>query len=116
MPVAKNITMNNANWNQLSTWEDPHGRVCKYNGQITTENTGFDRHAKVTNQKDVAQASAGRSNYVFADGHAKNLSWGDTWKRIGDNTTSAGKKVYPTMWRQLYNDVSAEQCDYPDAN
>lgn len=107
------------NWNQLASWEgDNRGFVCR----SFTNNTGFDRHiSKVQGRGrqtwtvngpepiSASQRDLGMANYVFADGHAKAMTWSQTWRRIAPNTQdSAGDTVTPTMWRQNFkgwNDV-----------
>ena len=96
-------------WNQLSTWEDPHARVC-HNDTI---NTAFDRHGQVSGDpNNPATNGAGLSNYMFADGHAKAEPWGETWKPIGPAQQQGSLTVYPTMWRQNFSGWQ-DQCTYP---
>ncbi|CEK18102.1 prepilin-type N-terminal cleavage/methylation domain-containing protein [Chthonomonas calidirosea] len=106
-------------WNQLSTWEDIHGRVCI----DFTNNAGFDRHSRISGRgpntwtsesaevlpKD--QRNRAMSNYVFADGHAKALTWSATWQPIGPDVNVNGTMLTPTMWRQNFSGWQ-DQCNY----
>jgi len=112
-----------ANYNDVSTWEtEPRGYVCI----DEPNNVAFDRHiSHVPNRSnatwktdgpepiDKGARNQGRSNYVFADGHAKSLTWKETWNRIGPDTQTASthKTVTPTMWRQNFRGISAQSVD-----
>jgi len=50
---------------------------------------------------------------VFADGHAKYLTWGQTWRRIGDDVQKGGHTVTPTMWRQNFSGWN-DRCNYQE--
>lgn len=104
--------VNNANWNQLATWEPGReGFVCNN----FTNNTGFDRHVnrlgrpssgwQSTNPEPLAAGDRDRAmaNYVFADGHAKATSWSGTWRRIAPDVVQNGATLTPTMWRQTFS-------------
>ena len=112
--------VNNNNWHQIATWEgDNRGYVCPQ----FTNNVGMDRHARAAGRssatwtRDAAEnlpegeRNRGLSNYVFADGHAKAMTWGATWKRIGENVTARDKTVMPTMWRQNFSGA-VDRCAY----
>jgi prepilin-type processing-associated H-X9-DG protein len=88
--------------------------VCVNN----VNNTAFDRHGAAASHTDPSQFSPGRANYVFADGHAKSLTFGATWKRLGADVTPSwgGTPLTPTMWRQNFqsNDGGSgvDNCKY----
>jgi prepilin-type processing-associated H-X9-DG protein len=73
----------------------------------------FDRHSPISGRnastwrvpgENVPGSDAGISNYVFADGHAKSMTWGATWQRTGpDKMTAFGFSVTPTYWRQNFD-------------
>ena len=120
--IAESIEgVNGANWNQLATWEANEGYVCN----DYTNNAAYDRHSRTDTRRSQATWRSGTpenpprgardtamANYVFADGHAKALSWGTTWKAIGpDVTDSGGATVSPTMWRQNFVGTN-DRCDY----
>jgi len=91
----------NSNWNILSTGEAPDGIVCVNN----VSNTAFDRHGIAPSHTDPTKFGGGRSNYVFADGHAKSLTWSATWQRLNPDVTPnwpAATPLTPTMWRQNF--------------
>ena len=71
-------------WNQLATWEAPFAHVSERD----TGNVAYNRHRN-------------RGMYVFADGHADNLSWKDTWTPRGPVQGATNSK--PTMWRHNFN-------------
>jgi prepilin-type N-terminal cleavage/methylation domain-containing protein/prepilin-type processing-associated H-X9-DG protein len=111
---------NNANWNQLATWEGAReGFVCIN----FTNNAAFDRHVgrmsrpqsgwQSTNPEplDAGERGRGLANYVFADGHAKATSWNGTWRRIAPDVAHNGQQVTPTMWRQTFNGWN-DQCNF----
>lgn len=113
--VIAESTPAGGNWNILSTGEAPDGFVCVDN--IT--NTAFDRHGAAGSKTIPAQFAGGRANYVFADGHAKSMTWASTWQRLGPNVTpswAAATPVTPTMWRQNFvsNDGASgvDHCNY----
>ena len=85
---------NNA-WNQLATWEEPRAHVSERN----TANVAYNRHRN-------------RGMYVFADGHADNLLWKDTWARRGP-LVAGGNGAYPTMWRLNYEGIAKGWQDRP---
>ena len=100
-----------ANYNQLAAWEGPRALICRND----VDNVAYDRHAKVTNRADFNESAKGISNYVFADGHAKGMTFGGTWGRIGPDVTSGSNPVTPTVWRQNFggwNDVCKYVCKY----
>jgi prepilin-type N-terminal cleavage/methylation domain-containing protein/prepilin-type processing-associated H-X9-DG protein len=82
-------------WNQLATWEVPDGHVSKRD----TDNVAFRRHR-------------GRGMYVFADGHAENLLWDETWAPRGEPIPGANGSR-PTMWRMNYEGASKGWQDRP---
>ena len=103
--------VNNANWNQLATWETgKEGYVCNN----FTNNTAFDRHTGRTSRPasgwqstnpevlNASERDRGMANYVFADGHAKAQTWSGTWRRIAPDVVQNGKTLTPTMWRQNF--------------
>jgi len=114
------------NWNQLSTWEANNGYVCiDY-----TNNAAYDRHSSSGTMRHADGAggwrsdnpenpprsarNSGMSNYVFADGHAKAVTWAATWKAVGPLTKdSLGQSVSPTMWRQNFSGWG-DRCLYQD--
>jgi len=128
--IAESTTgVDEANYNQLATWEnEDRGYVCK----TYTNNVAFDRHInkiggrnlntwKAHSAENLAGSDKGLSNYVFADGHAKALTWGATWRRIGPDvrTADGSKTVMPTMWRQNFKQVEAgaslnDRCGYTE--
>jgi prepilin-type processing-associated H-X9-DG protein/prepilin-type N-terminal cleavage/methylation domain-containing protein len=92
----------NAGYNQLATWEDAKEGVVKprwAGGEFSPfPNAAYDRHS---NKPEVPATPTfnGRSNYVFADGHAESLEFADTWD-IRAPGRPGGKSL--SMWRQLY--------------
>jgi prepilin-type N-terminal cleavage/methylation domain-containing protein/prepilin-type processing-associated H-X9-DG protein len=107
--------VNGDNFHQLATWE---GENKAYVCIDYTNNAAYDRHAgsQVPGRSRATWTKAdpenpprnarngGRANYIFADGHAKSMTWGATWKSIGTNTKDANAKdVTPTMWRQNFS-------------
>jgi prepilin-type N-terminal cleavage/methylation domain-containing protein/prepilin-type processing-associated H-X9-DG protein len=84
-------------WNQLARWEAPNGRVSKQR----TENVAWKRHRN-------------RGMYVFADGHAENLSWDDTWAQRGPVIPGGGVggTTFVTMWRHNYEGLTKGWPDY----
>ncbi len=95
-----------AGWNQLSTWEADNGVVVPKPSvaQRTPEtNVAYDRHSLKPDSKSSPTFN-GRSNYVFADGHAESLEFRDTWD-AGLGTRNNGGGLYPnlSMWRQVYD-------------
>jgi prepilin-type N-terminal cleavage/methylation domain-containing protein/prepilin-type processing-associated H-X9-DG protein len=98
---------NNANWNQLATWEGNEGYVCR----DMVENIAYDRHARVTNRNNLNESARGLANYIFADGHAKALAYGATWARLGPDVTTNVGQLTPTMWRQNFSGVD-DRCRY----
>jgi prepilin-type N-terminal cleavage/methylation domain-containing protein/prepilin-type processing-associated H-X9-DG protein len=112
----------NDNWNQAATWEgNKRGFVCNAPGNVHTNNVAFDRHIKVSGRNETTytketpenlpNSNQGMSNYVFADGHAKAMTWGSTWKRLGPDVAHDGTTVTPTMWRQSFKGWN-DQCKY----
>lgn len=91
--------VDNAEWHQISTWEADDGYVCR----DFIKNVAFDRHSKVSNHTDPVQYASGGANYVFADGHAKHMKWGQTWARIAPDIVQNGVTITPTMWRQNFS-------------
>ena len=69
-----------------------------------TDNVGYDRDSPIADYPtSQAQRNQGKANYAFGDGHAKSLSWMQTWQRLGPDTKdSAGNVVTPTPWRQSF--------------
>jgi prepilin-type N-terminal cleavage/methylation domain-containing protein/prepilin-type processing-associated H-X9-DG protein len=70
-------------WNQVARWEADNALVRK----DFKWNVAWNRHRN-------------RGMYVFADGHADNLYWDDTWAQRGP--IIAGTYSYVTMWRHNY--------------
>jgi prepilin-type processing-associated H-X9-DG protein len=98
--------LNNAGFNQLATNElaaearvKPRWNPGEFNPQ---PNHAYDRHS-VKSDSRTAPKLNGRSNYVFADGHAESMDFQDTWD-AGIGTRPGGTAAYPnkSMWRQLY--------------
>ena len=88
------------------------GLVCIDN----VVNVGYDRTAPQPKNPTKSQRDQGRANYGYADGHAKNMAWGATWKRLGTDTVdSAGKTVTPTSWRQNFSGAP-EVCAYREGD
>ena len=51
-------------------------------------NVAFRRHSQTMGRWDDARAlKNGQANYAFMDGHVETLTWGDTWKSLGDKKT-----------------------------
>ncbi len=112
-----------ANWHQLATWEGDEGYVCI----DFTNNAAYDRHTKTDTNRSTATwrsnspenpprgaRNGARSNYVFADGHAKAMTWGQTWKPVGEKVKDrGGADVSPTMWRQNFSGWN-DRCRYVD--
>ena len=80
-------------WNQLATWEAPFAHVSKAN----TTNVAYKRHRA-------------RGMYVFADGHAENILWDETWAPRGEKLSNGNQ---PTMWRLNYEGVDKGWIDRP---
>lgn len=128
--IAESTTgVDDANHNQIATWENENRNfVCNAAGNVYTNNVAFDRHvSKVDGRnrstwtkstpENLPGSDRGLSNYVFADGHAKAITWGSTWKRIAPDTKTAdgSKTVSPTMWRQFFagtEDSAGDRCGY----
>ncbi len=118
--IAESSTgVEEANYNQLSTWEgEDKGYVCI----DWPNNTAFDRHishvpgrSNLTWKSHAPEAinksarNLGMSNYVFADGHVKSMTWGQTWRRLGpDKKTVDGVTVVPTLWRQNFGAINSD--------
>jgi prepilin-type N-terminal cleavage/methylation domain-containing protein/prepilin-type processing-associated H-X9-DG protein len=97
-----------AGWNQLATWEVDNGVVVPTftTAQRTPEtNVAYDRHSLKPDNK-TSPTFNGRSNYVFADGHAESMEYKDTWD-AGLGVRNAGTGPYPnlSMWRQVYDNA-----------
>lgn len=94
-----------AGWNQLSTWEADNGVVLPTftPTQRTPEsNVAYDRHSLKPDNKSNPTFN-GRSNYVFADGHAESLEFKDTWDAsLGTRNNGTGPYPNLSMWRQVY--------------
>ncbi len=95
-----------AGFNQLATNEPaPEARVKpRWNSSEFTPQTNhaYDRHSLRPDDRANPKFN-GRSNYVFADGHAESLLFDDTWD-AGIGPRPGGNAAYPqmSMWRQLY--------------
>jgi prepilin-type N-terminal cleavage/methylation domain-containing protein/prepilin-type processing-associated H-X9-DG protein len=99
-------------FNQLATNEDDiRGRVTPTH----VDNIAYNRHGKRANAGTVGSGRApqqfrnGRSDFLFADGHAETMEFTDTWAalpgtRVGVDTTTFPS---PSMWRQLYDSSKA---------
>lgn len=81
-------------WNQLATWEAPNAHVS----ESDRNNVAYNRHR-------------GRGMYVFADGHAENVLWKETWTPRG--TVVPGSSIRATMWRHNYSGASRGWADIP---
>jgi prepilin-type processing-associated H-X9-DG protein/prepilin-type N-terminal cleavage/methylation domain-containing protein len=84
-------------WNQLARWEDWNGRVSKQ----FKDNVAWKRHRN-------------RGMYVFADGHAENLSWDETWAQRGPDIPGGaiGGTTFVTMWRHNYEGATKGWKDF----
>jgi prepilin-type processing-associated H-X9-DG protein len=96
----------NAGFNQLATNEfaDEALVIPRWNaGQFNPEvNIAYDRHSTRPDNR-AAPKFNGRSNYVFADGHAETLDFQSTWDAgIGLDRPNGGAYPRVSMWRQLY--------------
>ncbi|MES2465136.1 MAG: DUF1559 domain-containing protein [Armatimonadota bacterium] len=106
------------NYNDVSTLSGPGQQsfVCHNTsggGGMNSNPVAFDRHSPISGRsaatwtkpgENVPGSDAGISNYVFADGHAKAMTWGATWQRIGpDKATPFGDTLTPTYWRQNFD-------------
>ncbi len=88
MIIAEGINAAQYPQQWLSTWKsDSDIRV----GRLTVDNVDYNRHGGGSNVND------GASNFLFLDGHATVIRWGDTWEQLGGSTTQP-----LTMWRMLY--------------
>ncbi len=88
------------------------GLVCIDN----VVNVGFDRTNVQPKNPNRSQIEAGRANYGFADTHAANLAWRQTWKRLGPDVTDAGgNTVTPTRWRQNFSGT-ADLCRFREGD
>jgi len=96
----------NSEWHQVATWEAADGLVCSDD----TANIAFDRHAKVSDNS-ISARNGGLANYIFADGHAKGLQWGATWRRTGPDVVQNGVTLTPTMWRTSFSGWN-DACGY----
>jgi prepilin-type processing-associated H-X9-DG protein len=92
----------NGGFNQLATWEfDDRGLVTKTwtATRFTPEpNIAYDRHSSRRDRRDKPTCN-GKSNYVFADGHAETLEFVSTWDSGVGGKPGGGSY---SMWRQLY--------------
>ena len=108
--------VNNANFHHVTTASDgistdfKQGEVCI----DETRNVQYDRNNGISQTPTPVQRRQGRANYGFADGHAKSIPFGGTWKRLGPDVSVKGVMVTPTMWRQRFNspDWMREDCAY----
>jgi prepilin-type N-terminal cleavage/methylation domain-containing protein/prepilin-type processing-associated H-X9-DG protein len=93
----------NAGFNQLATWEfDNRGLVTRTwipGGYNPEPNVAYDRHSSRRDSR-VKPSYNGRSNYVFADGHAETMEFKTTWDSGVGGKPGGGNF---SMWRQLYN-------------
>lgn len=95
----------NAGFNQLATWEDAKEGVVRprwASGEFSPfPNAAYDRHSnKLEDPKNPT--CNGRSNYVFADGHAEGVEFAETWDigapgRAG-RTCPCGGSSTPAAW------------------
>lgn len=81
-------------WNQLATWEAENARVS----EGFKDNVAYNRHR-------------GRGMYVFADGHAENVLWKETWTPRGPANPTGS--IRQTMWRHNYSGASRGWVDRP---
>jgi prepilin-type processing-associated H-X9-DG protein len=100
------IGYNNAAWNQLSTWEANEGVVLPTftaAQRAPQTNVAYDRHSPRPDNP-ARPTFNGRSNYVFADGHAESMEYKSTWD-AGLTRRPLPTAAFPrvSMWRQLYN-------------
>jgi len=106
------------NYNDVSTNSGPGQQsfICHNTnggGGMNSNPVAFDRHSPISGRssttwtkpgENVPGSDAGISNYVFADGHAKAMTWGATWQRVGpDKGTPFGDTLTPTYWKQNYD-------------
>jgi prepilin-type N-terminal cleavage/methylation domain-containing protein/prepilin-type processing-associated H-X9-DG protein len=99
-------------YNQLATNEDATQALVT---PIFVDNIAYNRHAKANNNGKLGAGLVGtplrngRANYVFADGHAENLLFQDTFKALpGTRKGTTGSQTFnafpqQSMWRQLYD-------------
>ena len=111
VPSGKGPKTDTNNYHEVTTADAgfPAVNVC----YDKTEPVGYDRNSPVADYPTTqAQRNQGKANYAFGDGHAKSLSWPQTWQRLGPNTTdSAGNTVMPTPWRQVFQGAP-DACKY----
>ena len=89
-----------ANWNQMSSYEGA------WEANVSEENMRLvpvDRHNKVPpNRPEQTEL-----NLTFADGHAAQFSWEQTWEQRGERVPgspdNANAPDVPTMWRQVWD-------------
>ena len=97
---------NGAGFNQLSTSEYATEALVIPTwtvGQLNPPNVAYDRHS--TRRDSLTHPTFnGKSNYVFADGHAESLDYQSTWDAVGLGRRPNPTDAYPniSMWRQLY--------------
>jgi prepilin-type N-terminal cleavage/methylation domain-containing protein/prepilin-type processing-associated H-X9-DG protein len=111
------------NYNDVSVNSGPGEQsfVCHNTtggGGMNSNPVAFDRHSPVSGRsaktweipgENVPGSDSGISNYVFADGHAKAMTWGATWQRVGpDKRTVFGETVTPTYWKQNFDVVYSD--------
>jgi len=109
---------NNGNgFNQLATNEAADEALVS---PTYVDNIAYNRHGKRANAGVIGGGRVGtplvdgRSNYVFADGHAESMLFEDTWKGLPGPRVSAvaGSPTATTFtemskWRQLYTSPTA---------
>ena len=110
--------INDLNYNDVSLSSGPGEQsfICHNTtggGGMNSNPVAFDRHGSVSGRsaktwqvpgENVPGSDTGLSNYVFADGHAKAMTWGATWQRVGtDKQTPFGFTSTPTYWRQNFD-------------
>ena len=112
-PPARLADPNYSPYDEVSTAHfNEAGIVCVDN----IVNVGYDRTSPQSKNPTRSQRDQGRANYGFADGHAKNMAWRQTWRRLGaDVQDSAGQTVTPTPWRQTFSGV-ADVCAYREGD
>ena len=72
-------------------------QLIRLENPANTSNVAWKRHRE-------------RGMYVFADGHAENLYWKETWAPRGPRLSNGNQ---PTMWRLNYEGVDKGWVDRP---
>ena len=78
----------------VATWSGSNSGTCEV-GSLTPTFIDYTRHGGRT-LKD------GRINFVFADGHAENMTWTQSWQPIGQ-FNNLGYLNNATIWRTTFS-------------